>query len=297
MFKTLKNVGGGLAIAICTLFVTTSCKPSSEKGGKDGGGEQKVTIKGSDTMVHLCGNWAEAFKEKHHGVELAVTGGGSGTGIKALINGTTDICAASRAMKETEEAKLKEKGTPPQKFVVATDGIAVVVNPANSVDTLTQEQIRKIYTGAYKSWSDVGGPDKPIVVLSRESSSGTYVFFQEHVLQKKDYRPDARLMAATSAIITAVSQDEGAIGYVGLGYAVEAGDKVKSLNVKADENSKAVAPSEATVVSGEYSIARPLLLYTGGKPEGLVKEFIDFCLSSEGQKIVAQTGYVPVGSK
>lgn len=253
-----------------------------------------VTIKGSDTMVHLVSTWAEDFMDNHESADISVTGGGSGTGIAAMLNGTTDICAASRQMKKQEVEMAEQKKITPVRYVVARDGIAVVVNPKNPVSTLTIEQLGKIFTGAYTNWNQVGGPDKPILVLSRESSSGTYVFFQEHVLGKKDYTTNARLMPATSAIIQAVGEDAWAIGYVGLGYAAEAGDKVKMLAVKADDKSPAVVPSEATVVSGEYSIARPLQLYTNGDATGTIKEFIDFCLSPAGQKIVRETGYVPV---
>jgi phosphate transport system substrate-binding protein len=258
---------------------------------------QSITIKGSDTMVHLVSTWAEAFMKLHPAAEVSVTGGGSGTGIAALLNGTTDICAASRDMKQKEKDLAAEKKIEPKEYVVARDGIAVVVNPGNPVGAMTLEQIRKIYVGAYESWKQVGGPDEPIVVLSRESSSGTYVFFQEHVLRKQDYRQDARLMPATSAIIQAVSADQWDIGYVGLGYAAEAGDKVKTLSVKADADAAPVVPSEDTVDSGAYSIARPLFFYTPGEPQGTAKEFIDFCTGPEGQKIVRETGYVPVKKK
>jgi len=253
-----------------------------------------LTIKGSDTMVHLASRWAEQFMDMHPDMDVSVTGGGSGTGIAALLNGTTDICAASRKMKEKEYKLAEQKKIEPKEFVVARDGIAVVINPANPINELTIQQIGKIYTGAYTNWSQVGGPNEDIIVLSRESSSGTYVFFQEHVLGKKDYTVQARLMPATSAIIQTVAADKWSIGYVGLGYALDAGDKVKILAVKADEKSDAVIPSEATVKDGSYSIARPLHLYTKGDPEGITKEFLDFCLSTEGQKIVRETGYVAI---
>jgi len=287
------------SVAMLALVMGTSCGRQQDGGGdkQSGGDRQSVTIKGSDTMVHLTSTWAEMFMKAHPKVEVAVTGGGSGTGIAALLNGTTEICAASRKMKQKEKDLAAQKKIEPVEFVVARDGIAVVVNPDNPIDVLTLEQICKIYTGAYTNWNQVGGSDEPIGVLSRESSSGTYVFFQEHVLQKKDYRQDARLMPATSSIIQSVSADQWSIGYVGLGYAVEAAGKVKMLGVKADAEAAAVMPSEKTVDTGEYSIARPLHLYTAGDPKGPVKKFIDFCLGPDGQKIVRQTGYVPVKSK
>ena len=282
-----------LTILSVMLFAAISVLPMT--GGQIlSAGDGYITIKGSDTMVHLVSTWAEEFMNQNKGMEVSVTGGGSGTGIAAMINGTTDVCAASRSMKEKEYKLFKKQGVEPMEHVVARDGIAVVVNPENPVSVLTIEQIGKIYTGAYTNWSQVGGPDKPILVLSRESSSGTYVFFQEHVLNKKDYTTKARLMPATSAIIQAVSSDTWSIGYVGLGYAVEAGDKIKSLQVKDTNDSPAVVPSEKTVSSGEYSIARPLHLYTKGEPTGKIKAFLDFCMSEAGQKIVKETGYVPV---
>jgi phosphate transport system substrate-binding protein len=241
------------------------------------GGEKKsITIKGSDTMVHLVSNWAEAFMNQKPDVEVAVTGGGSGTGIAALINGTTEICASSRDMKDKEKQQAKEKGIEVREVVVARDGIAVVVNPKNPVKELDMQQIAQIYTGTYTKWNQAGGNDKGILVFSRESSSGTYAFFQEHVLKNKDYTQKAKLMPATSAIIESVSTDEDAIGYVGLGYALAAKDKVKIIGVKADANSPAVMPSDETVTSGQYSISRPLYLYLNSKMTADVKAFVDF---------------------
>jgi phosphate transport system substrate-binding protein len=271
-----------------------SCSGKVEEGGAPKKAGAAVTVKGSDTMVQLVSAWAEAFMKTHPDAEVSVTGGGSGTGIAALINGTTDLCAASREMAEKEKTALEEKGGKPVESVVARDGISVVVNPRNPINELTMEQLRKIFTGAYARWSQAGGPDQDIIVLSRESSSGTYVFFQEHVLNKEDYTQKARLMPATSAIIQAVAADAGAIGYVGLGYAEEANGKVKILRVKKDAASPAITPSEETVKSGAYPVARALYIYANGTPSGAAKDFLDCCLSDAGQKIVRQTGYVTV---
>jgi phosphate transport system substrate-binding protein len=254
-----------------------------------------LTIKGSDTMVHLVSNWAETYMRANPAVNISVTGGGSGTGIAALLNGTTDICMASRDIKAKEIEFAKRKGITPKEFVVARDGISVVVNPKNPVSVLSIEQIGALYTGEYTNWNQVGGPDKKVVILSRESSSGTYVFFQEHVLQKQDYTPKARLMPANAAIVQSVSDDQWTIGYVGLGFAAGAKGKIKVLGVKAADSLEAVAPSEETVASGKYSIARPLLLYTNGEPTGLIQSFIEFTKSDSGQEIVRQTGFVPTG--
>lgn len=256
--------------------------------------KQNLTIKGSDTMVHLVSIWAEKYMAVNDNTSVSVTGGGSGTGIAALINGTTDICAASRDMKKKEYKLAGKKGIKPAEHVVARDGIAVVLNPGNSVNELTIEQIGKIYTGAITNWNQVGGTDQKIQVLSRESSSGTYVFFQERVLAKQDYTPHARLMPATSAMIQAVGEDNWSIGYVGLGYAEKAGDKVKVLKVKNTAEDAAVSPSLATVKDGTYSIARPLFLYTTGKESKVVKNFLEYAKSAAGQKVVVETGYVPV---
>ena len=266
-------------------------------GGKEKAGEpvvKYITIKGSDTMVHLASAWAEAYMKSHPNADLSVTGGGSGTGIAALLNGTTDICIASRGIKAKEEKLAVEKGLSPNEIVTSRDGIAVVVNPENPISELTLEQIGKIYTGAYTNWKELGGPDQEIVILSRESSSGTYVFFQEHVMKKKDYSPNAMLMPSTSAIIQSVVQDKWAIGYVGLGYGVQAAEQVKMLAVKTDEAAPAVTPSVATVQDATYGIARPLFFYTNGAAQGEIKNFVDFVLSPAGQAIVLETGYVPV---
>ena len=251
-----------------------------------------ITIKGSDTMVHLVTAWTEAYRKAKPDANLVVTGGGSGTGIAALINGTTNICMASRNMSDKEKADLKAKGSEAVEHKVALDGIAIVVSKTNPLTEITTEQLAKIYTGQVTNWKDLGGGDQKIIAYSRESSSGTYVFFQEHVLQKKDYGTDVLLMPATSAIIQGVESDAGAIGYVGLGYAHGAADKVKVLPVKATADAAAVAPSAETVRSKQYSIARELFYYTAGAPTGGAKEFVDFCMGPEGQKIVEAEGYV-----
>ncbi len=262
--------------------------------GNNSENSNSITIKGSDTMVHLASAWSEAFMAANSDYEVSVTGGGSGTGIAALLNGTTDICMASRKMKNKELDLARQKGMNLKEIVVALDGIAVIVNPANPVSELTVGQVGKIYKGAYETWGQVGAPKENIIVLARESSSGTYVFFQEHVLKKADYTQKARLMPATSSVIQSVSADNWAIGYVGLGYALDAKGKVKVLSIKENVAAKAVAPSSESVKSGEYSIARPLYLYIDDNASDTVKRFIDFCLSAKGQEIVKSSGYVTV---
>ena len=284
----MKNSTRLLAILALMGLGLISC---SKKSNESGAMQRYLTVKGSDTMVHLASNWAEAFMKANPEYEVSVTGGGSG--IAALINGTTDVCIASRNIKPEEITLANQKGVNPIEHTVARDGIAVILNPGNPVKELTIEQIGKIYTGAYTNWSQVGGPDMGIVVNSRESSSGTYVFFQEHVLKKKDYAASANLMPSNAAIVQAVSQDQWSIGYVGLGYAAGAADKVKILAVKKDAATPGVQASEEAVVSGDYPIARGLYIYTNGEAKGLVKSYLDFVLSPQGQEIVTQTGEGP----
>jgi phosphate transport system substrate-binding protein len=252
--------------------------------------KQSITIKGSDTMVHLMSTLAEAYMKKNVGQQVSVTGGGSGTGIAALINGTTDICASSRDMQQKEKDQAAAKNITPVEKVIAYDGIAVIIHPENPVKELTMDQIKKIYTGVFKSWKDVGGPDESINILSRESNSGTYVFFQEHVLIKENFAPTVKLMPASSSIVQTVTSDKWAIGYVGLGYTKDA--KVKVLPVKKDDSAPAIMPSHTTVLDKTYGIARPLFMYFNGEPGGNLKNFFEFAVSDEGQKIVDETGYV-----
>lgn len=253
---------------------------------------QAITVKGSDTMVHLVAAWAEAYMKAHPEAEVTVTGGGTGTGIAALINGTTDLAMASRDMKAEERALAEKGGRALERVVVGLDGIAIVVHPDNPVRELTLDQLRQVFNGTLKRWSQVGGPDQPIQVLSRESSSGTYGFFKEHVLKNDDFGPEVRLMASTSAIVQAAGQDVWSIGYVGLGYVQEGGLAV--VKVKADAAAPAVAPSIATVKDKTYPIARELLLYGPSPRAGLGERLLEFVLSPEGQRIVSDNGYVPL---
>jgi len=245
-------------------------------------------------MVHLVTAWVEGFKSTHPSVAISVTGGGSGTGIAALLNGTTDICASSRDLSEQEKSSAAAKNLQLNETAVARDALSIIVHPSNTINDLTLDQLRAIYTGSVTNWKDVGGPDVRIVPTSRETSSGTYMFFLEHVLKKQDFAPNVLLLPATSAITQTVADSQGAIGYVGLGYAHEAGDKVKMVGVKESTDAPAVMPSTDSVLSGAYPISRPLLLVVGQEPAGAVKEFIDFCLSPEGQSIVETSGYVKV---
>lgn len=275
---------------IFTIIFALFVLGCSKKDKQDSQNKKSITIKGSDTMVHLVSSLAEAYMKSNPAVQISVTGGGSGTGIAAIINGTTDICASSRDMQQKEKDEAASKGINIVEKVIAYDGIAIIVHPENPVNELTMEQIKKIYTGIYKNWKEVGGPDQPITALSRESNSGTYVFFQEHVLNKENFSPTVKLMPASSSIAQTISQDKWSVGYLGLGYTKDA--KVKIINVKKDENSPAITPNHNTVLDKSYSIARPLFLIFNGEPQGNLNLFLEFVYSPEGQKIVDETGYV-----
>ncbi|MEO8514850.1 MAG: phosphate ABC transporter substrate-binding protein [Ignavibacteria bacterium] len=285
----MKNITLKLTALLMILFVfgAIGC---SKKDKQNSQNKKSVTIKGSDTMVHLMSTLAEAFMKKNPEVQVSVTGGGSGTGIAALLNGTTDVCASSRDMQPKEKDQAKEKNINPVEKVIAFDGIAIVVHPDNPIKDITIEQLKKIYTGAYKNWKELGGPDQPMTVLSRESNSGTYVFFQEHVLNKENYAPTVKLMPASSSIVQSVSADKWSIGYVGLGYTKEG--NIKVVPVKKDDSSPAISPTHSTVLDKTYSIARPLYLYFNGEPADNNKLLLDYAMSPDGQKIVEETGYI-----
>ncbi|HXU63978.1 MAG TPA: phosphate ABC transporter substrate-binding protein [Polyangia bacterium] len=250
-----------------------------------------VTVKGSDTMVVLGQRWAEEYMKKHAATTIQVTGGGSGTGISALINGTTDVCEASRAMKDTEKKQLAEKaGAPPIETVVAKDGLSVYVNDSNPIKELTMAQLKAIFTGKVDNWKALGGPDARIIPYSRENSSGTYVFFKEHVLENADYTPRAQAMPGTAAVVNAVVKEKNGIGYGGAAYA----KGIKVLKVKKDDQSPAIEPDDKTIKSGTYPLSRPLFFYTRATPSPEIQAFIDWVLSAEGQGIVTKVGYFPV---
>ena len=260
------------------------------------GGRNSVQIKGSDTMVNLGQAWAEKYMEIYPDEFIAVTGGGSGTGFSSLISGTCDIAMGSRNIKDKEIALAKQRGVYPFEIKVALDGLAIVVNPKNPVSNLTIDQLAGIFTGRIINWREVGGEDKKIVILSREVNSGTHVYFKEHVLRKNDpnsqeeFAPSALMLSSSQAIADEVAGNPAAIGYYGMGYI---SDKHKAIQVAKDQDSEFIAPTIENVVSGKYPISRPLFFYTNGQPQGLVKKFVDFALSKEGQEIVVKTDFVP----
>jgi phosphate transport system substrate-binding protein len=265
---------------ICTLGIATTTAFLTDL--------QAQKIKGSDTMLPLSQKAAESFMKKNPSKTVTVTGGGSGVGIAALVEGTADLAQSSRKIKFDEKKKLQEAGKSVKEVVAAYDALAVVVNTGNKVSQLTREQLEGIFTGKTKNWKEVGGDDERIVVYSRETSSGTYEFFKESVLKNKNYMSGILSMPATGGIIQSVSQTKGAIGYVGLAYV---NDKVKALKVSYD-GKNFVEPSVATAKNKTYPIVRPLYYYYASSSEGKVKSYIDFMLSADGQKIVSDLGYI-----
>jgi phosphate transport system substrate-binding protein len=222
---------------------------------------------------------------------VQVTGGGTGTGISALINGTTDICQASRKMKEKEQKLMTEKhGGAAFEIEVARDGLAIYVNNANKIEEISFAQLKDIFKGKTTNWKDVGGADSPIIVYSRENSSGTYEFFKETVLGGDDFAATAQTMPGTAAVVNAVSKEANGIGYGGAAY----GTGIRSLKVKKEPTGVAVAPTEATVKDGSYPLARPLQIYLRKAPEGELKAFTDWIKGPEGQKLVTEVGYYPI---
>jgi len=285
-----------LLLALACLLI--GCRGGTASASPTGAHTRTIVDQGSDTLLNLALAWAETYASVQPNVRISVTGGGSGTGIVALINGTADIANASREMTPGEFAAAKAKGFTPVEFTVARDAIAVVVDPANPVNGLTLKQISDIYVGNITNWREVGGDDRPIVLLSRESNSGTYVYFLENVVRlgQKDskllFSPDTLLMPSSEGISAEIRQNPNAIGYDGLGYVTP---DQKTLAVAREEGNPYVLPSIATVNDGSYPISRPLYMYTAGEPTGEVKAYIDWVLTA-GQAVIPQLGFVPLGN-
>ncbi len=250
-----------------------------------------VTLKGSDTMVILAQRWAEVFMREHAGFTIQVTGGGSGTGIAALINGTTDIATASRAMKDAEKAQIQaQRGGPANEIRVAVDALAVYVPETSPVRELSIPQLSKIFRGEITNWREVGGPNASIILYGRENNSGTYVYFKEHVLEDADFAASTQTLPGTAAVINAVARDRNGIGYGGIAYA----QGVRPIRVKATDDGAPIAPDMTTATDGTYPLARFLFFYTVGEPSGPEKSFVDCVLSSPGQAVIQNVGYYPL---
>lgn len=295
MVNKLKRYTILILLMIGLVFLGIGCTGTENNEGPSptektpAGESEDIFLKGSDTVLPLAQAEAEEFMTESPEKSVTVTGGGSGVGIAALIDGEVDIATASREMKTDEIEAAKANGINPIEHTIAYDGISVVVNPKNSVSNLTFNQLRGIYNGSISNWKDVGGADAKIAVISRDSSSGTYEYFKEAVLLGDEYRPDALTQPATGGIVGEVSQNANAIGYIGVAYLDES---VKALNLNAGDGSE--APSSENIISGAYPLSRPLYFYTNGEPSGLTKEFIDYVLSEKGQGIVSEVGYFPI---
>jgi phosphate transport system substrate-binding protein len=285
-----------VAIAASLLSACAAHSPSDQSPAA----VYSIQNVGSDTMVNLALAWAEAYQggPRSRDVRIAVTGGGSGTGIAALINGTVDIANASRAIKKEEVDRAQANHIAPVEHTVARDAIAVIVHPSNPVERLTLQQISDIYTGKITNWKQVGGENRPIVLLSRESNSGTHVFFLEQVIRLGDsksaalFAPDTLLLPSSEGITAEVRQNPNAIGYDGLGYVTP---EVKLLAVARKAEGPFVLPSIESVNSNAYPIARDLYMYTAGRPTGQIAKYLDWIAGPAGQEIVAQLGFVPLG--
>jgi phosphate transport system substrate-binding protein len=284
-------------LAIGLVCGLVACGPQPQEADQVATGGASIQNKGSDTMVNLALAWAETYGALQPDVQLAVTGGGSGTGIAALINGTVDMANASRQIKPEERERAEANDVDPVEHVVAGDAIAIIVHPSNPVDRLTIPQLSDIFSGKITNWQQLGGEDRPIVLLSRESNSGTHVFFLENVLRqgRQDDRtlfsPGTLLMPSSEGITQEVRQNPNAIGYDGLGYVTP---EEKVVAVAAGEGAPYVLPSVETVKDESYPIARGLYIYTVGEPEGRVKAYLDWIMLEEGQAIVRELGFVPL---
>ncbi len=275
-----------LALALVAALTLTQCAPGERR--------RPVTVKGSDTMVILGQRWAESFMAANPGVVIQVTGGGTGTGIAALLNGTTEICQASRPIKEAEQEELQQKfGARATEILVARDGLAVYVHADNPIEALTIEQLRDLYQGRIANWKQVGGPDRPVILYGRENSSGTYAYFKEHVLDGGDFASAMQPLPGTAAVVNAVSKDANGVGFGGDAYA----KGVRIVPLRKDAAAAPVAPSAATIDDGSYALARGLYFYLRRAPEGDAKAFVDFCLGEAGQKLVTEVGYFPLAAR
>ena len=288
-----------IILFLLASFILISCSRNSSSNTSSDSSALYIENKGSDTIVNLALAWAERYQSENPDVRISVTGGGSGTGIASLINGTVDIANASRQIKQEEIDDAKANGVDPVEIIIARDAIAVIVNAENPVNQLTLQQISDIYSGKITNWKDVGGDDRPIVKLSRETNSGTHVYFLETVLRKGNsedetlFSMDTLLLPSSEGIIAEVRQNPNAIGYDGLGYVPE---DLKMIAI-AKEADTYVLPSIPTVNDKSYPIARDLYMYTNGEPTGVIKEYIEWILSEEAQAIVAELGFVPVGGE
>ena len=299
--RRLPIVAVFLCLMVLALLVGCQRREGGAAGDADSSGQRAIQNKGSDTLVNIALAWAETYREVEPAVSIAVTGGGSGTGIAALINGTVDIANASRPMKEKEIEEAQANGIEPVEHVVAIDALAVIVHPDNPVSELTLAQLADIYTGRITNWKDVGGRDAIIVLLSRETNSGTHVYFLDEVVRLGEkenediFAPQTLLMPSSVGITSELRRNPNAIGYDGLGYVDPHHEKILAIAV--DDGSPFVPPTPETASAGEYPLARNLFMYTVGEPSGVLAEYLDWIFSADGQQIVADLGFVSLPTR
>ncbi len=290
-----------LLLAFITSLFSSGC--GSKDNANSGAGEQTassqtIQVEGSDTMVNLAQAWSEKYQDENSDITIEVSGGGSGVGISSLIQGLADMANASRKMKDKEKARAEnELGVAPAEYIVGQDALAVYVHKDNPLEEITLEQLEAIYAdgGNISKWSELGvtvpGGADEIVRVSRQNNSGTYAYFREAVLQDNDFKLGSIDLSGSSDVVSMVEKTVSSIGYSGMGYAT---DNVKMLKIKKTDDSDAVAPKAENVINGTYPIARPLLIYTAGEPEGALKTYLDWIMGENGQAIISEMGYVPV---
>jgi phosphate transport system substrate-binding protein len=279
---------------VLSIVILAACGRSGNetKSEQSKGNEQRtILVKGSDTVLPLSQKLSEEYMKQDRSVSITIVGGGSGVGIAALMDGTTDIAMSSRALKQDEKLKLNQRNIAVEELIIANDALSVIVNKSNPVTKLTREQIEGIFTGKITNWKDLGGEDMKIIYYSRETSSGTYEFFRDHVLNKKNFGKEALLMPATGAIVQSVSQTKGAIGYIGLAYETS---EVHPVEVSYDAGKTYVMPGIDAAQDKSYPISRPLFYYFTKENAEKIKPFIDYILSEQGQTFVREVGYVPL---
>ncbi len=292
MQTVLRSTAAYLLKAILALTCLAGCQ-SAPNPADPRNLTAMISVEGSDTMVSLLKSWADAFKKSNPEIPISITSADTGVGVASLINRTSDLAMASRDLTDDERSLAHVKGVHLKKYTVARDAVAIIVNVANPINAIGLDQLEKIYMGELTNWNQLGGKNLAIEGLSREKSSGTYEYFQTHVLHGKDPSNSAVLVASNQGIIDKVRKDPGAVAYVGLGYAAAAGNKVKVLGIKLIATSKAVTPSKSSLTD-DYPLGRPLIIFADDAPKHSVEAFVNFCLSNEGQKLVPATGYVAI---
>ena len=299
----MKRIRTGVLVLllVVTLFLLSACGGGGESSDSSDSGasaQRAIQNKGSDTLVNVALAWAETYREVEPDVSIAVTGGGSGTGIAALINGTVDVANASRAMKDKEIEEAQANGIDPIEYTVAIDALAIITNLDNPVGELTIQELSDIYTGRITNWEEVGGNDAPVILLSRETNSGTHVYFLEEVVRRGEkentdiFAPQTLLMPSSVGITSEVRRNPNAIGYDGLGYVDAEHEKI--ISIASGSDSDYMAPSVESASTGDYPLARNLYMYTAGEPTGALADYLGWILGAEGQEIVSKLGFVPL---